>query len=361
MNRDRFSKIPSYRQIRILHEDAFIVVIDKPCNLRSVPGIAAGSKRPRESQLTSQEAWLRALQFFQNDNNKHSKNEITYWAHRLTTSSSLASIPRKQNVFIRYWERNQTRLLQDGEPKLSKADLSQLAIQVHVILSEQQKIFMNLPPATELEDSAYGQLVLLGYDSLYVVHRLDCETSGVMLFARTQDAASYFGFKWRERTQITKLYVARVTRWPPYTSILPSQSEGRIDLPLAPDFNDNKGLRWHAVATNNDNGKDGSINCQSTSKPSSTLWYLRNVEENGTLVLNLQPLTGRTHQLRIHLAEIGSGIVGDTLYGEHSLTRPSESNNDTDENKRLYLHAEKLSFPHPQTGELVQFHAEIPW
>ena len=341
----QFKTISPHLRVRILHEDASIVVVEKPSNLRSVPGnIAAGSKRRRENMRTAQEAWLEALGEFQGDSN-HDKSmncSVHRWAKKLANSQSLVSIPRKLEPFLRYLQRNQARLVPEGESCVSSQDLEVLGVQLHAILEERQRSILNLPQATRHEDSAFGQLILMGYAregrpvNLFVVHRLDCETSGVMVFARTKEAASFLGTAWRERDRVIKAYVARVKRWPPYEESM--QTEGIIELPLSPS---QERLKWKV----DKNGKS----CK-------TVWKFRKLEHT-FIILDLTPITGRTHQLRIHLAEVGSGIDGDSLYGENPQTWDPEN----PDRCRLYLHAEHLSFPHPQTGVVMNFCAEVPW
>jgi 23S rRNA-/tRNA-specific pseudouridylate synthase len=169
------------------------------------------------------------------------------------------------------------------------------------------------------------------------VHRLDCETSGVMVFARQASCASMLCQVWRERNQVSKTYVAKVYDWPPWTR--DKQESGRIDFALTPS---DERLKWKVCA-------DG--------KPSSTLWkVLDGSNKESPILLELQPVTGRTHQLRIHCSTVGSGIVGDSLYGlgQAEPQRPETA-------RRLCLHAYKLCFPHPESKELVEFVAEWDW
>jgi tRNA pseudouridine32 synthase/23S rRNA pseudouridine746 synthase len=115
-------------------------------------------------------------------------------------------------------------------------------------------------------------------------------------------------------------------------------TEGIIELPLSPS---QERLKWKV-------DKNG--------KYSKTLWKIRKVEPN-LITLVLTPVTGRTHQLRIHLAEVGSGIDGDSLYGDNPETW--DPGNAT--GRRLNLHAEHLSFPHPETAELMEFSSDVSW
>jgi len=262
-----------------------------------------------------------------------------------------------------------------------------IAREVHSILSTKQRKLMNLPAQTSPEESAYGQVQQYFStcrtaapstappplhsphpSTLYVVHRLDCETSGVMVFARTQQAASQLGRYWRNEVvtsfkgggylgpdvlpvkerAVQKSYIALVESWPPLTDN--GETSGVIDVPLSPHPTER--LKW---TVDYDNGK-----------PSRTVWKISDttikISDNtingmSPIQLELQPISGRTHQLRIHCAYMnGKGIIGDSLYsvGCNDLSA-SSTKDDKSKPLRLYLHARKLSFPHPSTGKRLVF------
>ena len=206
---------------------------------------------------------------------------------------------------------------------------------------------LNLPTPTKDNESALGQLRLLGFElspevPIKAVHRLDMETSGVMVFARNDQAASKLCEAWRERDLVDKLYLAQVNRWPPFHTH--GLKEGSIDLALAPS---EERLKWKV---------------QEDGKPSKTLWEVLHTplpdEIENVITLSLKPITGRTHQLRIHCASIGSGIIGDSLYGDN----PVEWTEDvSDKSSVLRLHASKLSIPHPETSKVLSFETLPNW
>ena len=213
-----------------------------------------------------------------------------------------------------------------------------------------------LAKETQNEDvqNLYGTLIPTDSDCpFHVVHRLDCETSGVMVFARTADAASKLSKAWRERDAVSKIYLARVTRWPPF------QQEGRrsgsISLPLAASKNER--LKWEV--------KDESLG----GKPSHTEWNVLNNNNSGRkgenpescITLELKPITGRTHQLRVHCAAIGSGIIGDSLYGDHPIAVDNKTLQSGEVLQNLRLHSMKLSFPHPETNSIQTFETAHRW
>jgi tRNA pseudouridine32 synthase/23S rRNA pseudouridine746 synthase len=160
-----------------------------------------------------------------------------------------------------------------------------------------------------------------------VVHRLDQPTSGLMLFARGAGMRRALGIAF-ERREVDKRYIAVVAG--------EVQGEhGSIDLPLAADGPNRPRQRVDAVH----------------GKPSSTRW--RVLERGaGTTRLELQPLTGRSHQLRVHLLAIGHPIAGDALYAPPDVQALAP---------RLLLHAWRLGLAHPASGEALSLHCEAPF
>ena len=149
-----------------------------------------------------------------------------------------------------------------------------------------------------------------------VVHRLDMATSGVMLFARGLAAQRELSARFEQR-EVDKRYEAIV-------SGLMAGPSGEINLPLAAD--------WPR--------RPMQKVCLTHGKAAQTRWRQLGLAAGGTR-LALQPLTGRTHQLRVHLWAIGHAILGDALYGPAD-ERPSAP--------RLMLHACALRLPHPDGG-----------
>lgn len=153
-----------------------------------------------------------------------------------------------------------------------------------------------------------------------VVHRLDMATSGLMVFARGVEMQRILSHMFRER-KVEKLYVAVVAG--EFDS-----PAGEVNLPIAADWL-NRPLR--------------KIDHES-GKPSLTRYTLLAFDTaTCTSRLELEPVTGRTHQLRVHMAAIGHPILGDALYGA-----PASAS-------RLMLHACSLRFAHPLTGEVLNF------
>ena len=166
------------------------------------------------------------------------------------------------------------------------------------------------------------------YGELHVVHRLDLDTSGVLAFARNKRSLEHMNKAFRTR-ETHKIYEARLEG-----EIY--RQEGRIDLPLA--------LNWL------DRPRQCTLNEAGGGKASTTDFTVIGTQQTKSgpkSIVRLAPVTGRTHQLRVHASHpsgLDAPIVGDTLYGRGG--------------NRLFLHAESLTFRHPFTGE--ELHFEFP-
>ena len=163
-----------------------------------------------------------------------------------------------------------------------------------------------------------------------IVHRLDMMTSGLLVLARETRAHATLSEAFRER-DVHKRYEALVHG-------RPANDEGEIDLPLVVDWPN----------------RPRQIVCHDTGKPSLTHYRVvgeTHVDGVGTLArIALAPVTGRTHQLRVHLASLGCPIAGDPFYGIAGDTAP-----------RMMLHACRLAFAHPLTGEPLVFESAVPF
>jgi 23S rRNA pseudouridine1911/1915/1917 synthase len=175
-----------------------------------------------------------------------------------------------------------------------------------------------------------------GSDRVGIVHRLDKDTSGLIVVAKNEEIHEALGEQFRTRT-VEKHYVALVHG-------VMRENTGRIDRPIARDRRNRLKM---AVSQ--------------TGRSALTLWRVKQRFEKLTL-LDVDIKTGRTHQIRVHLASINHPIVGDATYnegrdntvGNDDIRRAIKSLN------RQFLHAEKLSFTHPKTGERLSFTAELP-
>ena len=168
------------------------------------------------------------------------------------------------------------------------------------------------------------------WPSALVVHRLDQATSGLVLMARHAEAQRRLSAAFAER-QVVKRYQA-VVRGRPRADGGDAPTWYEIDLPIAADW-PRRPLR---------------VIDPVHGKPSLTRWRLRHYDEtSGTSHVELEPVTGRTHQLRVHLAAVGHPIVGDALYADAATQAAAP---------RLLLHASHLALSHPRTGAPLALH-----
>ena len=165
------------------------------------------------------------------------------------------------------------------------------------------------------------------YPATKVVHRLDKDTSGLLLIAFDKAALGNLGSQFEHR-QVDKYYVARV--WGDVEG-----ESGVVDLPLATDW-ENKPRQRVDV----ENGRSAR-----------TEWQVL-AREGGITRMKLTPLTGRTHQLRVHMKALGHPILGDIFYAPPEALHAAT---------RLQLHAEMLQFSHPETHEVQRFVAPAPF
>jgi tRNA pseudouridine32 synthase/23S rRNA pseudouridine746 synthase len=170
------------------------------------------------------------------------------------------------------------------------------------------------------------------YPDALIVHRLDMATSGLMVMARGAAAQRALSKAFAAR-EVTKRYIAVVAG----RLNAPLQDWGVIDLPIIVDW-PNRPLR---------------IVDPIHGKPSLTRWRVLGVDESGASTrVELEPVTGRSHQLRVHLRELGHPILGDALYAPPSVVMLAG---------RLLLHAWSLRFVHPLTGESLAFERPAPF
>ena len=179
-------------------------------------------------------------------------------------------------------------------------------------------------------------------NEIHAVHRLDMDTSGVMVFAKTSEAAVNLRRQFEEHT-VRKTYMAKVSADTVSQTGSSKTGKGTIDLPLSPDYDERPRQKIDF--------RQG--------KPAYTEYEIIRNHEDGTTDLLLYPHTGRTHQLRVHCAHhlgLGRPIVGDLLYGGYSVfdNKASEPAHPA----RLCLHALSITFRHPLTAEELTFTSE---
>lgn len=189
---------------------------------------------------------------------------------------------------------------------------------------------LTVPGKTEdLQDCLISRLVKIEPKTL-LIHRLDRDTSGILVFALSKWGQKTISRQFQER-QTDKTYQAVVAGT--------LEGEGTIEVPVV--YDPSRPPLHIADPTHN--------------KPAITHWQAIehfNLQGQPVTRVKLTPITGRSHQLRVHMQYLGYSIIGDTLYAtaEQQQLMP-----------RLCLHAERLSFYHPQTEQLVEFYCPAPF
>jgi tRNA pseudouridine32 synthase / 23S rRNA pseudouridine746 synthase len=204
---------------------------------------------------------------------------------------------------------------------------------LEVLHRDHEILVVNKPPGLlsvpgkgeDLSDCLMSRILAVFPEAL-LVHRLDRDTSGVMIFALTPHAQRHLGLQFEKR-QVRKTYVARV--WGEM-----AETTGTVDLPLAVDWPNRPRQKVDHAA----------------GRAAVTDWRVVRVED-GTTRVRLYPQTGRSHQLRVHMAEIGHPILGDPFYA----TGPARAF------PRLMLHSESLRIRHPDGGAGLSFSAPVPF
>jgi len=193
-----------------------------------------------------------------------------------------------------------------------------LHIDNDIIIVNKPSGLLSVPGRGELKKDCLITRIQQNYPEALIVHRLDMPTSGILVLARSPEIHKKLSKLFQER-KVSKEYIAVVN------GIMESIA-GEIDLPLLTDWPNRP-----KQMVDYENGK-----------PSKTKFEVLLINNAGnTSRLKLNPITGRSHQLRVHLLAIGHRIVGDHLYADETSSEKTDS--------RLLLHANKISFKHPTT------------
>lgn len=229
---------------------------------------------------------------------------------------------------------------QDARPRRERPPLSEdeaAFAREMVIHKDQAALVLNKPPGlatqggTKTTAHVDGLLDALQFEAEgrpKLVHRLDKDTSGALLVARSARAAAFFAKAFSGRSA-KKVYWALVVG-------VPSIDDGTIDLPIAKQ----PGTGGEKMHVDEEGGQ-----------PSRSRYRVIERAGNRACWVELQPFTGRTHQLRVHMAAIGHPILGDSLYATGAAA----------DHPRLMLHAESLRFRHPDSGVQETFSQPAPF
>lgn len=313
------ARLDRYRA-NILYIDDDVVAFEKDGGMCSVPTRQAAVKVQGVGLVTSSgvemprprsEQWAEAIR---NATTKNSDLDESIVSVLTSLKEPLESIPRRSDSFKRHVGR------------VAKTRDEIILDEVwSVVVDEDTKLRYPRGFIEDIPDewlSAMDVVSELLGKRVFAVHRLDMETSGVLLFARNSRACSAINEQFRLKA-VEKKYIAEVFgQW--------DERVNKVDLKIRPDM-DNRPCQVVDV-----DGKESETSVSVLSHRVGT----------NTSVLELRPLTGRTHQLRVHTSESGHAILGDTLYASDKVQAMSPTG--------LRLHAQELSFDHPTTGERVK-------
>jgi tRNA pseudouridine32 synthase/23S rRNA pseudouridine746 synthase len=216
-----------------------------------------------------------------------------------------------------------------ANPVATGAAVELVHVDAHCIVAVKPSGLLSVPGRGPEHADCLSARLRQRYPDALIVHRLDMSTSGLIVLARGIDAQRRLSRSFAERA-VGKRYVAIVDG-------TMCADAGAIDLPLLAD--------WPNRPRQKVDPEHG--------KPALTRYRVESRDAaRATTRVELQPVTGRSHQLRLHMLAIGHPILGDALYAPAAVRERAG---------RLLLHAAALSFPHPASGQIVGFEAAAPF
>ncbi|MFA0812430.1 pseudouridine synthase [Microbulbifer epialgicus] len=208
----------------------------------------------------------------------------------------------------------------------SEPFLSEVYKDTSILVLNKPSGLLSVPGRDPANKDSLASRVQQRYSEALIVHRLDMDTSGLVVMARGPEIHRKLSTLFQNR-EVNKTYLARV--WG-----VPEAESGEVNLPLICDW---------------PNRPRQKVDFE-VGKPSLTYWEKVSISESSSLI-RLKPVTGRSHQLRVHMQAIGHPILGDPFYASSEALSAAP---------RLLLHANELDFDHPDTGEKLHFSIPLP-
>lgn len=228
---------------------------------------------------------------------------------------------------------------------MAKTKLDIIYVDEHLIVVNKPPGTLSIPDRFKADIPNLQTMLIAEYGDIYTVHRLDKFTSGVILFARDAESHRYLSDLWMDRKP-EKYYTAVVDG-------VPREKQGTIELALTESM-----------------ARRGKMLAHKRGKESKTTYTVAEEFGQAFSLIDLRIYTGRMHQIRVHMAEIGHPLVIDDLYGRRAEFMLSEVKGrkfnlrkDEDERPlivRQPLHAARLVIEHPATKKMMTFEAELP-
>lgn len=222
-----------------------------------------------------------------------------------------------------------SQLVDDEPPYLvphSQEPIRLLYRDPHILIVDKPTLLLSVPGRHPKNRDCLLDRLSMRYPGVSAVHRLDLDTSGVMVVPRDREALSKLARQFQER-HVAKTYLARVAGEV-------TEDTGEIDLPLAADWPNRPKQKV----------------CFDSGKAALTRWQVLS-RDRDTSLLALTPVTGRSHQLRIHMREMGHPILGCDFYAPDAVLGAAA---------RLLLHATRIAFRHPLSGQTLIAHSPAP-
>lgn len=205
----------------------------------------------------------------------------------------------------------------------------------HILVLEKPAGLLTVPGKAQAHKDSLQLRVQRAFPTARIIHRLDMATSGLLVMALHKPAQSGIAKQFEQRL-VQKRYRAVV--WGNLSHSAQSEA-GTVELPLICDWPNRPKQK-----VDKENGK-----------PATTHWKIVNLDQTQNTVqsrVDLFPITGRSHQLRVHMLALGHPIIGDRLYAHDDARKHAE---------RLHLHACEIRFEHPITGNAMHFESTCPF
>lgn len=342
--------------IPVLFEDSSIIAVNKPANMLSTPGKLENVMPPAPSVVTKKRRFQEWSTAILSADRFASGFEAKTQLKRLKGDA----VPRKEVEFKRYVQRTLKEMREDVKNEMWKAVCEADSDMHKKPISATPLEFLS---AFEILENRPGLPC-----KLYPVHRLDCETSGVLLFAKTAIAAADLSRQFRDR-EVHKLYVAEVAGRLPVDCGVVDASLGQhpdpafkpryvIDPQGKPSLTNFKVLRVYQSSepvTSQCGSNATALSCDvafqfDDREEDLNIKFSDCSSQMVTSVVKLEPVTGRSHQLRVHMDSIGCPMLGDSLYASPDVQTALD---------RLALHAYQIKFMHPTTREILHLTADL--
>ena len=249
------------------------------------------------------------------------------------SESTISSFNKSRVIRIVALKTGRVALHLKGNKNIENDSLDLSSLPFSILFRDEAILVINKPanllsvPGLGCSEHSVQSLLSPLFPELRMVHRLDYATSGIMLMAMNKSASQHLNFQFRERT-VRKMYHATVTG-----KIV---KEGVVELPILQD------------------PSNPMKNCVHRDGKASTSKFVRvnYNEESDESSVHLFPVTGRTHQLRVHMMAVGHPMIGDPKYAPEEIRTKSS---------RLHLHAATLTLQHPWSHELFTISAPCPF